>query len=57
MCLRRGLFLLELLLDKKQTYWSIPVNDFLNFLFCYYEKKSHQTPFSKHADAQRRQEN
>ncbi len=40
---------------QKQTYWSIPVYNFLIFLFCYSEKKSPQTPVSKHADAQRRE--
>jgi hypothetical protein len=40
---------------QKQTYWLIPVYDFLNFLLCYSEKKSPQTPFSKHANAQRRE--
>jgi hypothetical protein len=38
---------------QKQSYCSIPVYYFLNFLFCYSKKKSPQTPFSKHADAQR----
>jgi hypothetical protein len=40
---------------QKQTYWSIPVYNFLMFLFCYSKKKSPQTPFEKHADAQRRE--